>query len=652
MREFSHLFSPTYVGNLLVKNRVVMAPMLVGYSNLSGEVTESMVDYYEARARGGVGIIIVEAACVDSPTGKQSCRQLNIDHPRYISGLERLSQTIKIYGARAFIQLFHAGRQTSQAKTGVQPVAPSAIPCPIIKEVPRELTIEEIQGIINKFILAASYANAAGFEGVEIHAAHGYLINQFLSAYSNQRTDQYGGDLPNRMRILLDIVKGIKLKTPELAVSVRLNIDDFVQNGLDINQSKEICRQLKGAGVDLINCSCGVYESGLKSIEPSEYEDGWRVYLAAEIKRSIDIPVIAGGIIRTPELGEQVIKEGKADFIFVGRSILADSQWCNKAQDGRVEDIRPCITCNHCIDSTLKGLEVRCTVNPWTGRERQFNYFLSPVRAVSSALVVGSGPAGMQAALSLKRQGLDVSLYERDNKPGGLLNVAANPPYKHRIRSLRDFLVRQLNKNGIHIALNRNFELKDLQNGHPDYLIIATGCKPITPKIPGYDPRFCLDLLPVLEGIIDIRGKEVIIIGGGDNGCEVADYLLTKNNRVTIVESNLTLAPSMEKKNRRALLNRLKNKGAILRVGCTVTRIGANEVEIIANKNDFQKLTADCIVQAIGFQPNNELYFELKEHHPHVTLIGDAFGTKGIASALLQGEVVGYMISEMEKLKG
>jgi len=246
------------------------------------------------------------------------------------------------------------------------------------------------------------------------------------------------------MRLLLDVTKGIKELLPELAVSVRLNIDDFVAGGIDSEEAIKIAKYLEKAGVDIINCSCGTYKSGLTSIEPASYAEGWRVYLAEEVKKHVSIPVMTGGVIRTPQLADHIIKNNQADFVFLGRSLLADSEWANKAVMGQVDEIRPCITCNNCIDNNFKGLRVDCTVNPRTGRDNELYYFMEKTRTNYKAAVIGSGPAGMQAALSLQNNGFQVTLYEKDDILGGLLNLAAVPPGKERIGQLRDYFIRQL----------------------------------------------------------------------------------------------------------------------------------------------------------------------------------------------------------------
>ena len=269
MQKYSHLFQPGYIGRKRIKNRLVMSPMVTSLA-VDGQVTDNLLDHYEARARGGVGMIIVEAACVDNPVGRQGFGQLVIDEPKYVPGLCRLSETIKMHGAAAFIQLLHIGRETTpQIIGGNQPVAPSEIPCKIIQTVPRALSTGEVKEVIQKFVQASSYAYAAGFDGIELHAAHGYLINEFLSPNSNHRTDEYGGSLENRERFLIECVQGIKQTNPRLLISVRLNMDDFIEGGLTLEESLLIGEHLEAAGADVVHCSCGTYESGLNSIEPA-----------------------------------------------------------------------------------------------------------------------------------------------------------------------------------------------------------------------------------------------------------------------------------------------------------------------------------------------------------------------------------------------
>ena len=636
--KYAGLFQPGYIGNLWLKNRIVMSPMMTNFAANSGEVTEQMLAYYAERARGGAGLVIVEAAAVDPEQGHESSNQLRLDHPKLLSGLARLSETIKMYGAAAFIQLFHAGRQAMLDVDARPPVAPSPVACRIMKAIPRALSKAEILALVDRFAAAAVNAAVAGFDGVELHAAHGYLINQFLSPNTNLRTDEYGGSLENRQRFLRQIIEEIHNRQSGLRISVRLNMDDFVKGGFLLNESVPTCQMLEELGADVINVSCGIYESGLKSIEPSSYPENWRHFLSAAAKAAVEIPVIGGGFIRSPQAAATLLEKKEADFVFLGRSLIADPEWPLKVKHGREADIRPCITCNECISHNFRGLGIRCTVNPWIGREQLHVYAKS--KTYGKVLVAGGGPAGMQAALNCAAAGDQVTIYEKSGQLGGLLNVAAKPPHKEAVRKLNEYLRRQVENSSVEVRLDTPLTLETIQAEQPNLLIVATGARPNTPPLRGLKTVDHCFLEDVLKGSVIPQARRVVIVGGGSAGCEVASYLLKYANKISIVEMNPYMAMDLEKKNRRVLLDALRTAGVDMYPSSRAERFTAEGVWVRRGA-DLKLVPGDYVVLALGYRPERHLYEQCLEALPEMKLelLGDARSVGNSLTAFAEAEM-------------
>lgn len=671
MNNYPQLFTPGRIGHLWAPNRIVMAPMASNLASSSGEVSERLLAYYKRRAAGGAGAIVVEAASVESPRGRESNSQINIDHPRYITGLKRLTQTIQSCGSLAFIQLSHAGRQAYRSITGgQQPIAPSAVPCPMVKEVPLAMDPEDIKAIAARFTAAADYASEAGFDGIELHACHGYLINQFLSPHVNCRTDEYGGSLENRQRFLMDILKGIRERQPGLLVSVRLNIDDFIEGGLTMEDSLGICRALERHGAHVINASSGTYASGLTSIESGSFSEGWRLYLAAAVKQNVALPVIGGGMVASPAMAEKALSTGQADFIFIGRSLLADPFWPWHAQRGSEELIRPCIRCNNCIDSMFIGLSINCTVNPEAGREieaeppaviparapapgpdrGELSSDLGPgfgenpgrcLRIIPRAWIAGAGPAGLHAALGLARSGVRVRIYDPAARAGGLMSTAALPPFKHRIEQWRRYLIRSLQGYEVEWRLGESFEPALLDRESPDLLVLAVGAVPARPDIPGLESEGCMNALDALNCPEMLDGRRIAILGGGVTGCELADLACGRAAAIAIIERDRILARLMERKNRRSLLQRLDQAGVKRFTDMEVLAVTAAGVQAQTSDGNPVCIPADLVVLAAGFRSEAAgLCTAAREQVPAVYTIGDAMHPRGFKEAVLEGRAV------------
>lgn len=650
--RFPKLFEEGYIGNMRIRNRTVMPPMGTNLASETGAVTPAMVHYYRERAKGGVGLIITEINSVDSPQGYAIANQLSIHDNSYIAGHNELVEAVKEHGAKIITQLHHAGRQTTEENTfGLQPVAPSAIPDPYTNVVPRELTISEIEEIIEKFVKAAIRAQNAGYDGVEIHGAHGYLVGQFMSPFSNKRNDLYGGDLDGRMRFPLEIVKGIKEATKgSFPVLFRFSADEFVEDGNHLDEAKQIARMLQDAGVDALDVSSGVYASMPTILEPMSYPEGWRVYLAENIKKEVQIPVITVGVIRSPKTAEGILAAGRADFVALGRTLIADPEWPLKAMEGRVEDIRKCITCNiWCIgERVFKNLHVRCTVNPVAGRELEYPLITSTLSPGHFA-VIGGGPAGMEAARVLATAGHRVTLFEKEPELGGQIKMAAVPPGKEKIRWATDYLQNQIHKLGVEVHLNTHAGADTLQGMDIDGVILATGAAPLVPDIPGVHNPNVTTAWDLLAGRYQV-GNRVVIAGGGSVGCETALFLKHQGIDVTVVEMEDEPAVDTEPISRMSLLEELKKSGVRTITGLAVREIKPDGVVAVDSRWNEQWLPCTHVVLSVGSVPVNQLEGELRQRNMRVFVIGDAKKPRKLNHAIADGFMTAHRITQAETL--
>jgi len=638
------LFEPHKIGELELRNRIIMPPMGTHYPNKDGTVSKKLVSYHVRRARGGVALNVVEATAVDS-TGDGIFNELGIWDDRHIEGLSLLAEQIKAHGAKAAIQLYHPGRQASSKHTGVQPIGPSPVPYHVFGrfvEVPREVSIQEIEKLVGLFAKGAERAKRAGFDAVEIHGAHGYLICSFLSPSSNKRTDDYGGSIEKRAKFAIEIINAIRDKVGQkFPLTFRLSGSEFMEGGLNLDQTKEIAVLLEETGIDAINVSSGNQNSFRWFIPPMFMPKGCLVHLAEGIREVVKIPVITVGRINDCEFAESILKEGKADFIAMGRALLADPDLPKKAREGRFDDVRRCISCNSCVDRMMKNMDVRCMVNYETGMEDEIEG-IEPIKKPKRVMIIGGGPGGMEAARVLSQRGHEVTLYEREKRLGGSFNLAVLPPGKADFRYLIDDLSRQIKNNGVTVHLEREVMPELIEEEKPEEVIVATGAIPIVPDIPGITLRNVVLAQDVLSETEE-TGEGVVIVGGGLVGCETAHFLAEKGKDVTIIEMLEKVGADIGPTMRWVLLEILNEEKTRILTQAKCEEIKENGI-MISRNGESEFLEADTIVIAVGYQPDRKLYDAIKGKISNILIIGDCKEARKAFDAIHEGSGIAYQI--------
>ena len=530
---FSKMFEPIEIGQMTVRNRVIMPAMATCFASSDCIVTDQLISYYAKRAEGGVGLIIIEGACIDNPMGRALPNQVCIDDDKYISGLKKLVNAVHSYGVKIAVQLHHAGPNTHLE--GTQPVGPSPVPLAHrTNEIPRELTREEIKTIVNKFALGAQIAQEAGFDAVELLCAHGYLLNRFLSPHANKRQDEYGGSGEKRIRILQEIIAAIRTKAGKnFPILCKVPGDDYVDGGIEIEESIAISNRLREMGVNGLTITGGSSESRFPHIAPMGYPRGWQAYLAKKIREKVNLPIAAMGKINRPGVIEDILKDGKVDMVAIGRGLIAEPELVIKTEQNRVDQIIPCMSCNHCLDRIYEGKALRCSVNPLAGREYDTRIILAT--RPRKVLVVGGGPAGMEASIAAASRGHMVVLLEKSDRLGGQLLLAAMPPDKEEITPFTNYLIGQLEEKKVEIRLNTKGTRQVVEKLNPEIVISATGALPLIALIPGSDMENVVSAWEALRHPEKVADK-VVVIGGGMVGCEVADLLSRRGKEVTLVE--------------------------------------------------------------------------------------------------------------------
>lgn len=645
---YDKLFEPINIGTLQIKNRFVIPAISTLDATEDGACTEQYAAYLERRAQGGWGLIITEYYGIAPNVGFFS-RMNGIWNEELIQGHKKMTDRVHKAGAKIGAQINHAGRESFTEITTENVVAPSPyldVPAEhaVSETLPRELTIPEIKDIISKYGDTALNLKKAGFDLVEIYGAHGYLVSQFLSKYSNKRTDEYGGPLESRMRFLLEIVADIKKKCgDDFPLSVRLSIKEFIPGGLSIGETRVVCRKLEQAGVNMINCSQGVNGCSWNAVEPMYYDFACFVDNAEDIKKSVSIPVMAAGRITEACVAEAALDAGKCDLVGIGRASLADPDFPNKVKEGRLDDIRYCIGClQGCLANNYKGVPCHCLVNPECNREYELK--ITEAENKKNIWIAGAGVSGCEAAIVAAQRGHKVTIFEKSDRIGGTWIVAALPLYKQELLTFIKWQLNELKKLGVEIRYNTELTPEMVDAGKPDEVIVATGCKPFIPPIPGHDSKSVVQANDVLTNKVTVKGN-VVILGGGSVGVETAAFCGwygAKN--ITIIEMQDKILKGFEREPKACLMQEVNKYNMTIHTSSKVTQINDNSVTFECNGKSTLLENVNHVVVAAGSKSVNTLEEALKSRGISVTVIGDAKEVRNGLEDIYEGYMTGYAI--------
>lgn len=623
------LFTPIKIGNLELKNRFMMAPMENGMAELgTGEVTDRIIKFFEKRAENDVAMIMPGSIGV-SPEGRGLPTQLSLYEEKHVAGHKRLVDALHAKGTTVGAQIYHAGRQASEAITGLDPLAPSAVPCAILGNHPKEITVEQMEEIKEKFVKAARWSVQAGYDLVEVHFAHGYLLHSFMSTHSNFRTDEFGGSFENRIKYPLAVLKAvIDEVNGAVPVQIRVSVDEFVEDGMHFDEVKEVIKRSIELGISSVSLSAGCYDAVDYAIQPMYISQGFIVPFAKELKAEIDIPVIVAARLNNAQLVTDIVENNEADMVAIGRGLIADAEFVTKMKNDDVENIHYCVACNQgCIDRVLGGMHAHCMVNPVAGEEETRG--LKSKGEDKTIAVIGGGAAGMEAAIVANRRGYKVNLYVKEEL-GGKFDALATPPEKDTFLMLKNSLIKQVKDSNVNVVVK---EVKTADDIEGDVVVLATGSVQVLPPIHGIDTTKVVFAEDLLNGKAEANGN-VTIIGGGLVGTETAKYLGSKGMKVTLVEMKDNIADGIGGTYIGHMFAKLAEYGVNVKTNATVKEINENAV-ILEN----EEISTDTIVIAAGYKPVNSLEKVLSSKFP-VHVIGDAKQPRRILDAVEEAYLV------------
>ncbi|RUP85678.1 NAD(P)/FAD-dependent oxidoreductase [Dermabacter sp. HSID17554] len=641
------LATPFTINTVEIPNRLVMTPMGSDLANADGTVGPRLLKYWLERAEGGCGLLITEITRVNDEHGAGTPKQLSVTRDELVPQLAEAIEAVHARGTKIFLQLQHPGNQgIPQLNKGQVTVGPSAVQSQLTKAPVRALENEEVKSLVQDFINGARRAKEAGADGVEIHGAHGYLIDEFLSPHTNKREDEYGGSFENRCRFLVEILDGVReVVGPDFPISVRLSISQCYDligmpgEGNEVADGVRIAKLCEEHGADLISVSSGTYETGVTVIEPVNTPRNWRDPMIRAVRDAVSIPVMGVSIIREPEQAEKMLNDGLVDLIAMGRSWLADPQWGIKAIEGRDADITRCIGCMYCFEALFSGGHVECAVNPRCGFESEFP--LEPERNAEgrTALVIGGGPAGCEAAETLAKRGAKVTLVEAEDTLGGQVVPGTNPPGKDPMGWLVESYTHRLEQAGVEVRLSTRFSADEVRDFGADAVIVATGAVPVVPPIPGIDGDHVVDAIDVLGGTREVRGR-AIVVGSGMTGLETAELIAANGGEVAVYEMAPQLGAGAFHMNLISVTSKLKKAGVPMLTGHRLVEVNDSGAVFEADGSSVN-VEAETVVLAIGMRSENTLASELKDAGIDFRTAGDVSKVAKVAQAVATGYRVG-----------
>ena len=664
-KEYKHIFEPFTVRRMTMKNRIMMTPMGTNYGESSGEMSFLHINYYEQRAKGGVGLIMVENASVDSPEGSNGTTQLRIDQDNYLPRLFKLTETVHQHGACIGIQINHAGASAQSKRTNMQPVSASDIPSKAGGEIPRPLSKDEIYRIVKKYGEAAKRAQIAGFDTVEIHGGHSYLLSQFLSPITNKRTDEFGGSLENRARFTRLVIEEVRNQVgPFFPIFLRVSADEFMEGGNTLEDCLEYLKYLEKE-VDVFDVSCGLNGSIQYQIDANYLPDGWRSYMAKAVKERYGKPCMTMGNIRNPQVAEDILARGDADLIGMGRGLIADPDWVNKVEFGDVCDIRKCISCNIGCAGNRIGINrpIRCTVNPNVpdGEEYKKHKITKPCNVV----VIGGGTAGMEAACTAAEVGCTTFLLEKKPYLGGLATEISKIPDKKRLADFPNYMIHRTNKlKNLFAFTNTDANVDFIKNLKPNIIVNATGSSPLLPPIPGLHENIdkeggkVASILNMINHVndypTDLTGKKVVVIGGGAVGLDVVEFFAPRGAEVSIVEMMPVIGNGIDPVSK-VDMGTLMDKYHVNQMTNTALKEVREDNFLVEADGELKELPFDYGFVCLGMRAEQPVLKDIKEAFEdddsvEIVNIGDSVRARRIIEGTEEGRNIINVLKKREYL--